>query len=145
MAELDHWHPVLLSRRLGRRPVGVRLAGRQIAVFRTPVGVAALDDVCPHRRMRLSAGTVVGDRLQCCYHGWTFEACGNGESPGTPKLHARTDSFEVREAHGAVWVRAGGAGTQFPAFDVAGYLPMCALEHRVRAPLELVLDNFCEI
>jgi phenylpropionate dioxygenase-like ring-hydroxylating dioxygenase large terminal subunit len=145
MAELDHWHPVLLSRRLGRRPVGVRLAGRHLALFRTPAGAAALDDVCPHRRMRLSAGTVVGGRLQCPYHGWTFDACGHGESPGTPKLHACATSFEVREAHGAVWVRARGAETRFPAFDVAGYVPMCALEHRVRAPLDLVLDNFCEI
>jgi phenylpropionate dioxygenase-like ring-hydroxylating dioxygenase large terminal subunit len=95
--------------------------------------------------MRLSTGKVVGDRLQCPYHGWTFDACGHGESPGTPKLHACATSFEVREAHGAVWVRARGAETRFPAFDVAGYVPMCVLQHRVRAPLELVLDNFCEI
>src|ERR687885_2864467 len=116
MAELDHWHPVLLSRRLRRKPVGVRLAGRPIVLFRTPDGVGALNDVCPHRRMRLSAGRVIGDRLQCSYHGWTFDACGQGESPGTPKLHACAESFEAPEAHGAVWVRARGAATRFPAF-----------------------------
>jgi phenylpropionate dioxygenase-like ring-hydroxylating dioxygenase large terminal subunit len=145
MAELDHWHPVLLGQRLGRRPVGVRLAGRPIVLFRTPAGVAALDDICPHRRMRLSAGQVVGDKLQCPYHGWTFDACGRGESPGTPKLHACATSFDAHEAHGAVWVRARGAAGQFPAFDVAGYLPAATTAHRVQAPLELVLDNFCEI
>jgi phenylpropionate dioxygenase-like ring-hydroxylating dioxygenase large terminal subunit len=145
MNEIDHWHPVLLSYRLGRRPVGVQLADRPIVLFRTPDGVAALDDVCPHRRMRLSKGEVVGDRLQCSYHGWTFDACGNGESPGTPKLRACAESFEAHEAHGAVWVRARGAGTQLPTFDVAGYLPAALTEHRVKAPLELVLDNFCEI
>ncbi len=145
MAEIDHWHPVLLSRRLRRQPVGVRLAGRPIVVFRTPDGVGALNDVCPHRRMRLSAGRVIDDRLQCSYHGWTFAADGHGESPGTPKLHACAESFEAREAHGAVWVRARDAGTRFPAFDVDGYLPAALTEHRVKAPLELVLDNFCEI
>jgi phenylpropionate dioxygenase-like ring-hydroxylating dioxygenase large terminal subunit len=53
MAILDHWHPVLFSRDLGAKPVGVKLAGRDIALFRTKAGTpAALDDVCPHRRMR---------------------------------------------------------------------------------------------
>jgi phenylpropionate dioxygenase-like ring-hydroxylating dioxygenase large terminal subunit len=145
MSELDHWHPVLKSRNLRQRPVGVRLAGREMAIYRTSSGVAALDDVCPHRRMRLSAGNVIGDRLQCVYHGWTFDACGQGESPGTPKLQACAESFEAREAHGAVWVRARGSQTEFPTFEVAGYLPMCVLEHRIKAPLELVVDNFCEI
>ena len=32
-----------------------------------------------------------------------------------------------------------------PQLDVAGYLPMGVLRHRVPAPLELVVDNFCEI
>jgi len=146
MAEIDHWHPVRLSRALRDRPVGVRLAGRPIVLFRTPEGVGALTDVCPHRRMRLSAGgRVVGNRLQCSYHGWAFDACGRGESPGTPKLRACADSYDAREAHGAVWVRARGAATHFPAFTVDDYLPMCVLEHQARAPLELVLDNFCEV
>jgi vanillate O-demethylase monooxygenase subunit len=145
MAELDHWHPVVLSRKLGRRPVAVRLAGREIAVFRTSGGVAALDDVCPHRRMRLSVGTVLGDRLQCQYHGWTFAPDGEGESPGTPKLRACAESYDTREAHGAVWLRARGAMTSFPNFDVEGFLPAAVAQNQVRAPLELVLDNFCEI
>src|SRR5581483_6527788 len=146
MAELDHWHPVLLARRLRRRPVGVRLAGRDLVLFRTPAGVGALADACPHRRMRLSAGgRVVDGRLRCAYHGWTFDPAGSGESPGTPKLTACAEAFEAREAHGAVWVCRPGAATAFPAFDVAGYLPSAVTEHRVTAPLELVLDNFCEI
>ena len=111
---------------------GVRLAGQPIVVFRTPAGVGALTDVCPHRRMRLSAGgRVCGDRLQCAYHGWTFDACGRGESPGTPKLYACADSFEAREAHGAVWVRARGAASEFPTFEADGYLP-AAFKRRQR-------------
>jgi nitrite reductase/ring-hydroxylating ferredoxin subunit len=146
MAELDHWHPVLLSDRLRGRPVGVRLAGREIVLFRGRDGrVGALEDICPHRRMRLSLGCVVGGRLQCRYHGWTYDADGNGESPGTPKLHAQAAGYDVCEAHGAVWVKSRDSAPTFPRFDVDGYLPMCTLQHRVKAPLELVLDNFCEI
>ena len=62
MAVLDHWHPVLASKRLRGEPVGVRLAGNHIALFRGEDGrVGALEDVCPHRRMRLSAGKVVAE------------------------------------------------------------------------------------
>jgi phenylpropionate dioxygenase-like ring-hydroxylating dioxygenase large terminal subunit len=146
MAMIDHWHPVLESERLRRRPVGVQLAGRAIALFRTSSGApAALADSCPHRRMRLSRGAVVGDRLRCPYHGWTFGADGNGESPGTPKLHACADGFDAREAHGAVWVKSRGSTPVFPRFDVAGDLPICRLRHQIPAPLEVVVDNFCEI
>ena len=57
MGMLDHWHPVLLSRTLRRKPVGVTVAGTQIALFRTAAGepAAALSDVCPHRRLKLSS------------------------------------------------------------------------------------------
>ena len=35
MGMLDHWQPVLLSKKLRRKPVGVTVAGPQIALFRT--------------------------------------------------------------------------------------------------------------
>lgn len=147
MAILDHWHPVLPCRLLKRKRVaGVRLAGRDIALFRDSNGnVGALDNVCPHRRMRLDLGKVHHDKLQCGYHGWTFDACGNGESPATPKLYACTERFEVRETFETIWVRNAGATTAFPTFEVDGHFNVCNLHHRVKAPLELTLDNFCEI
>src|SRR5207302_10514310 len=74
MGMLDHWHPVLRSRDLRRKPVGVKVAGVPIAVFRTGSGgVGAVADACPHRRLKLSVGAVVGDRLRCQYHGWSFD------------------------------------------------------------------------
>src|SRR3954468_13625133 len=145
MGMIDHWHPVVRSRDLGREPIGARVAGQELAVYRTSKGVAALGDECPHRRMRLSLGTVTGDKLQCRYHGWTFTPDGQGESPGTPKLHACAAAYDAREEHGAVWVKPRDANPTFPTFDVAGYLPICVLKHTAEAPLELVTDNFCEI
>jgi phenylpropionate dioxygenase-like ring-hydroxylating dioxygenase large terminal subunit len=146
MSVLDHWHPVLLSRRLRAAPVGVRLAGHSLVLFRdNEHRIGVLEDICPHRRMRLSLGRVVaGGRLQCPYHGWTFDACGHGESPGTPRLQAQVASYEAREAYGAIWVKAQAGGGTFPEFDVGGYRHMCTLEHPMRAPLELAVDNFSE-
>lgn len=146
MACLDHWNAVLLSRKLKRKPVSVRIDGRDLALFRLPDGsLGALDDMCPHRRMRLSAGCVVGEKLQCAYHGWTFDCDGHGSSPGTPKLHARTTSYEVREAHGLVWVKPRDVAAEFPEIVQGDYYRLCCMEHLAAAPLEIVLDNFCEI
>jgi phenylpropionate dioxygenase-like ring-hydroxylating dioxygenase large terminal subunit len=146
MDVLKHWHPVLPSGSLGRQPVGVRLAGHELVLFRTAGGqVGALEDHCPHRRMRLSLGSVTGERLRCLYHGWTFDRAGQGESPATPKLHACARHFDVRERYQALWVRAAGSVAEFPHFDVDGYYNACNLHHQACAPLELTLDNFCEI
>jgi phenylpropionate dioxygenase-like ring-hydroxylating dioxygenase large terminal subunit len=128
------------------RPVGIRLQGKNLVLFRTEDRqIGALADCCPHRRMRLSFGRVVDHRLQCAYHGWKFDRHGVGESPGTPKLHAQTLSYETTEKHGAVWVRASGSQALFPRFEIDGYYHVCTLGHDIKAPLELVVDNFTEI
>src|SRR5207244_12943520 len=70
---------------------------------------------------------------------------GAGESPGTPKLYACARGYDVQEQYGAIWVKADGTEAKLPHFDVDGFYNICNLHHRVQAPLELVLDNFCEI
>lgn len=146
MSEADHWQPVIASAKVGKQPVGVKLAGREICLFRTAEGtLGALDDCCPHRRMRLSAGTVEGQRLRCTYHGWTYDTAGNGESPGTPKLHACAPGYDVQEAYGAVWVRSRGSVAAFPQFDIGKYNYAGTLWHTAPVPLEVVLDNFTEV
>jgi phenylpropionate dioxygenase-like ring-hydroxylating dioxygenase large terminal subunit len=146
MSHLRHWHPVALSSELGKEPLAIELGGVHLAVFRTASNrVAAFEDHCPHRRMKLSMGSVVGEKLRCLYHGWTFDCAGNGESPATPKLYACANAYEAIERHGAIWVKSLGADSVFPKFDVQGHYNICNLHHSVRAPLELVVDNFCEI
>ncbi len=117
-----------------------------MVLFRTAGGaVGALEDRCPHRRMRLSKGTVAGDRLVCPYHGWSYERSGAGESPGTPKLSACAEHYDVEEKHGAIWLRPAGSAAAFPTFKIDGYQPLCTLAHDFAAPLETVLDNFTEV
>ena len=146
MAEIDHWHPVLTSRQLKKQPVGIKLAGRELVVFRAGAGqIGVLNDCCVHRRMRLSNGSVDAGRLRCKYHGWTYNCDGEGESPATPKMYARTEAFDAREAFGLIWVKPRGVEPEFPRIDVDGYYHVCTLAHRAQAPLETALDNFCEI
>src|SRR5262245_42352515 len=134
MAILDHWHPVLRSKQLRAKPVGVRIAGKGIALFRTKSGnVGALDDCCLHRRMRLSCGQVVDDRLRCRYHGWTFSTDGLGESPGTPKLQANTVAYDTAERFGVLWLKSRAAEPAFPQFVPEGYYHLCTLHHHIKA------------
>jgi phenylpropionate dioxygenase-like ring-hydroxylating dioxygenase large terminal subunit len=95
--------------------------------------------------MRLSAGCVVGEKLQCAYHGWTFDCEGNGSSPGTPKMHARMTSYELREAHGIVWLKPRECAAEFPAIEQGDYYHLTSMEHIAPVPLELMVDNFCEV
>lgn len=146
MGVLDHWHPVLSLKSLRRGPQGIRLAGREIAVFDAGGGrIGAVDDCCVHRRARLSLGRVVGKRLQCPYHGWTVDADGECESPGTPRLHACTVSYETCARYGYVWIRAQGGQRRMPVIDAEGNVVISVESHAVDAPLELVLDNFTEM
>jgi phenylpropionate dioxygenase-like ring-hydroxylating dioxygenase large terminal subunit len=146
MGMLDHWQPVVRSCDLRTKPIEVIVAGHSLAVYRTSSGrPAALSNVCPHRRLKLTAGDVVGDFIRCKYHGWTFDACGHGESPAAPKMTACTASYDTREAHGLVWIKSRRSNPVFPTVDSEGFYPVGVFEHTIPAPLELAVDNFNEI
>ena len=147
MSRLRYWHPVLASRALKRkRAARIQLAGRSIALFRTEDrAVAAVDDQCAHRRMRLSLGKVERDKLVCPYHGWSFDCHGHGESPSAPKLHACVASYECAETAGVVWVKSRDVAQALPALMMDGWDFVGAVFNQLRAPVQLVIDNFSEI
>lgn len=146
---LRHWHPLLPSRSLRRRPLRRLLCGVPLVLFRTASGAAAaLAEVCPHRRMSLAAGRVQGEQLVCAYHGWRFGADGAVQCPLMPAADLHQPAFQVREAHGLIWLRLPQPGEAapppLPAWPQADLLPAGVTLHTVPAPLELTLDNFTE-
>ena len=146
MAPLDYWHPVLDGRHLpADRPVGVTVAGRSLALFRAGGRAAAVDDQCAHRRMKLSVGTVCGDRLVCPYHGWSYDRDGHAESPSAPRIQACVPSYDCAESGGVVWVKSRGTPHDPPLLEKDGWDFAGAVFNRLRAPLQLVIDNFSEI
>src|SRR5258708_23543403 len=46
---------------------------KRIALFRTPGGVFACDNRCPHQGYALVRGDVKDDVLTCAWHNWKFE------------------------------------------------------------------------
>jgi nitrite reductase/ring-hydroxylating ferredoxin subunit len=45
---------------------------KRIALFRTPVGVYAVDNRCPHEGYALKDGDIRADVLTCAWHNWKF-------------------------------------------------------------------------
>jgi phenylpropionate dioxygenase-like ring-hydroxylating dioxygenase large terminal subunit len=56
----------------------LRYFGRELVLFRTEAGQAALFDAhCPHLGAHLGhGGRVVGESIECPFHAWRFDACG---------------------------------------------------------------------
>jgi phenylpropionate dioxygenase-like ring-hydroxylating dioxygenase large terminal subunit len=144
---LQYFHPVLLSRALGKRPVRVTLAGHPVVLFRDAAGrAAALDDRCPHRRASLSQGTVRPDgRLVCPYHGWNFDAAGSCRSPSDPSLTCNTGAYQIVERLDHLWLAHRETPlAKFPVPDWESFEFAGSLSILVQAPLELTLDNISE-
>jgi nitrite reductase/ring-hydroxylating ferredoxin subunit len=47
--------------------------GRRILLLRVAGEIHAFDNACPHEGNPLVDGDVLGDQLECAYHGWRFD------------------------------------------------------------------------
>lgn len=122
MIEKSLWHPVGKLGDLAGGPHAVVLLGEDVVVWQTPGGaLQAWADRCPHRGTQLSLGQVAGDRLECAYHGWQFDATGRCKVipalPGfVPPPSQRACTFNTREAYGLLWVQMVKGEHAVPAF-----------------------------
>ena len=119
----DHWQAVALSRDLGRRPLRLMFEGAPVVLFRTGDGIAALYDRCPHRQVPLSGGRVIGQEIECPYHGWRFDGEGLCTAvPGHlgPPPRVKVARFAAAEAHGAIFLSRSGAGPVPDPHPLAG-------------------------
>lgn len=115
------WTPVCTSSELpAGRPVGLRIAGVPIVLFRDTAGApSALIDRCPHRGVALSLGRVEAGRLVCPFHGWAFD--GKGENchvpwnPDARRDHLGASALPARELAGQIWLFTGPRATSEPA------------------------------
>ncbi|WP_336966613.1 aromatic ring-hydroxylating dioxygenase subunit alpha [Sphingobium aquiterrae] len=136
-------------------PVARTLLGSPVVLFRLPDGTAtALLDVCPHRAVPLSMGTVCDGRIRCAYHALEFDGDGicrlNPHVPGPPEA-LRTRRFSVIERYGLVWFWPGDAPANeammphYPQFDPgSGYEQGGSYTH-VEADYLLMLDNLFDL
>lgn len=116
--------------------------------------LGALEDLCPHRLMPLSAGKRKGDDLQCGYHGLRFSIEGRCTvAPGQRHLpaSAAVRTFPLVSRHGLLWIWMGSPAVadealipdmrwnQDPQWTASrGY-------HHIRADFRLSVDNLMDL
>ncbi|MBO9512536.1 MAG: aromatic ring-hydroxylating dioxygenase subunit alpha [Variovorax sp.] len=113
-----HWHPIAGIDELDRNPIKtVRLMGEDLVLYKDLGGrYGLLDRHCAHRRADLGYGFVENEGIRCHYHGWQFNARGEGvelpyedRADPTARLRAkvRTKAYEVRPLAGLLWAYMG--------------------------------------
>jgi phenylpropionate dioxygenase-like ring-hydroxylating dioxygenase large terminal subunit len=143
------WLPVAGLDEIGDVPLAVRVLGHDVVLWRSAQGWAAFDDRCPHRGARLSLGRVVGEQLQCAYHGWCFDREGACRRiPALPEFtppaaHAAR-AWQVAQAQGLVWVAREPAEPAPPAFSGVPARRVVCGPYDVATSAPRLIENFLD-
>src|SRR5229473_690725 len=112
-----------------------------LVLGRTSEGkVFAMRDSCPHRGIPLSYGRLDGKVVECCYHGWRFDAC-SGQCVEIPSLSSQdklkverifAGHYPCEERDGYVWVYMNAPGTKLPeTIPAAPALPVFSKKYKI--------------
>jgi phenylpropionate dioxygenase-like ring-hydroxylating dioxygenase large terminal subunit len=114
----NYWYVAALADEIKDRPLGRMILGEPVVLFRTGDGVLhAFEDRCPHRQLPLSMGKIVGDALQCHYHGLRFDGAGKCvRVPGQDHIpqNARVRTYPVVERYRWLWIWMGDPAVADP-------------------------------
>jgi phenylpropionate dioxygenase-like ring-hydroxylating dioxygenase large terminal subunit len=151
----NRWYVAALSTEVSDKPLARTLLNQPIVLYRDTRGaVIALEDRCVHRQAPLSLGEVVGDHIQCGYHGFTFDgsgACVRVPSQDRIPPGACVRSYPVIEKQGFVHVWPGDADPaanrtpfDFP-FAVQAGLNARYASLRGQFDYRLLIDNLMDL
>jgi vanillate O-demethylase monooxygenase subunit len=126
-----------------------------IVFYRTSSGkAAAIEDRCPHRFVPLHRGRLVGDNVECGYHGLQFDCSGQCVvSPFDAKIPkaAKVKSYPLEERYGIVWIWMGDPD-KADADLIHDFSYLLSNERRVlrggmtvKANYELLVDNVADL
>ena len=105
------WYVCAQPEEIDRTPMARTICNENIVFWRKENGTPqAFEDRCCHRRMPLSKGKLVGDKLECYYHGLQFDAAGKcTHVPGqtTIPLGAQVRTYPIVEKYNWIWIWMG--------------------------------------
>ena len=111
---INFWYVAGLAEEFTEKPLKRRMLGLDFVLFRDSDGRPhCLSNTCVHRGGSLAGGKVVGNNVQCPYHGWEFD--GDGLCHRIPSLgpdakipaRARVDAYPTMERYGLVFAFLG--------------------------------------
>lgn len=105
------WYVAAWDREVTRALRPQTLLGERLVLYRTVAGnPVALEDACVHRKLPLSMGRLVGDEVECGYHGLVYDCSGRcTRIPGAKRVPpiARVRGYPAVSRYGLVWVWMG--------------------------------------
>ena len=151
----NYWYVAGYDHEVTRRPLGRMILGEPIVFYRLEDGTAvALEDRCAHRHLPLSMGTLVGDVLQCHYHGLRYDKTGTCvHIPGQDTIprSARVRRYPVVERYRWLWIWMGDPAladpdmiTDFHWLDDPNWGAKSCYLH-VKANWQLIVDNLLDL
>ena len=151
----NYWYVAANANEIDRKPMARTLLGEPVVMYRLENGTpVALEDRCVHRHLPLSMGKLVGDVIQCHYHGLQYDCTGQcTKVPGQDMVppNAKIKSYPVVERYKWIWIwmgdpaKADPAGiTDFHWFDDPAWGAGQSYLH-VKANWQLIVDNLLDL
>jgi vanillate O-demethylase monooxygenase subunit len=152
---LNAWYAIGWETSVGRSLNAMQVCGISIVAYRRfDRSVVVVEDSCAHRALPLSLGKLVGDEVECAYHGLRFKADGACTFiPGQDVVPAAVciRSFPVAEKHRLIWVWLGDPALADPAaipdlhwtMDAAWSCEGNSIE--IACDYKLLLDNLMDL
>ena len=152
------WYSVSRSQELLVGEVkAVQAFDRELVLYRTRSGKPALQDAfCPHLGAHLGVeGRVVGESLQCPFHGWRFGSedgiCNHIPYCDDIPERARIRTWHTEEKHGQIWVWFHPENTapqwdlpEIPEFGDENWTVARFAEFDVPAHVQDIAENSCD-
>jgi phenylpropionate dioxygenase-like ring-hydroxylating dioxygenase large terminal subunit len=160
------WHVVGYSSDLPENnPLGVRLLGTEVVIWRSENGIRAAKNLCRHRGMaftdlqsngqsRFENDVVVDGQLVCPYHGWTYDSDGQcvvfpykleRKPPASAQL---LGEYGVAEKYGWIWMclEPGYQDIpEFPEWEDDAFGKVASGPYHMRSSAPRFIENFLDV
>ena len=150
------WYAAGWSDDVGHELFERTIIGQSIVFYRNDSGEAvALDNACPHRGAPLHLGKLIGDNIECGYHGMQFASDGmcilNPHGKGNIPSRMCTHRYPLVETHALLWIWMGDPELADPATipDFSCHTnkryPFVKGTIEMQAYYELITDNLMDL
>ena len=152
------WYAAAWADELSSSLLGRIILGEPILLYRKQDRTAvALSDTCPHRFAPLHKGKLLGDAVQCPYHGLTFDESGacvrNPHGEGKIPKAARLRTYPLAEKDTVIWIwmadPARADPSTIPAFpalnDRLNFAHTAGQVMTMPLRWDLILDNLLDL
>lgn len=151
------WYAAGFSDEFARNLTPRTYLNEAVVIYRTRDGKpVAFEDRCAHRRLPLSMGRLIDDRVECGYHGLVYDCTGAcvkipGQSVESIPAGARVRTYPVVDRYGYLWIWMGDPALADPSQmpDFGALEAPNARRHRIKLHLpcnfQLVVDNLLDL